>query len=149
VWDVDDEQVQILLATLNRLAGNDVLEKKLALLKKLSENLKSGELAKLLPQTAKQIERLTTMRLPAAPTTADGSVYAIPVVFFVSNEQLAVIEKALALAECQKWSQETAIATREDKECDLKPTKAKRKAAAITQIARFFLERLDKRAQPR
>ena len=30
VWDIDDDQTDILLATLNRLCGQDVLDKKLA-----------------------------------------------------------------------------------------------------------------------
>jgi len=123
IWDIDDQQAQILLATLNRLSGNDVLEKKLMLLKKLSERFKSGELAKLLPQTASQIARLTNLKLPMGPA-ADGPAFAVPIVFFVSDEQQQIIEQALSAAE-------------QGHDCK---TKAQKKAAAITHIARFFIE---------
>ena len=65
VWDIDDEQTDILLATLNRLGGSDELSKKLVLLKRLSENFKTKELGRLLPQTARQIERLVNLKVPA------------------------------------------------------------------------------------
>ena len=62
VWDVNDQDTDILLATLNRLGGSDILDKKLALLKRLNKSSFDGrtaKLAKLLPQTANQIRRLT------------------------------------------------------------------------------------------
>jgi len=37
VWDVDDHQADLLLATLNRLVGSDELSRKISLLKKLSK----------------------------------------------------------------------------------------------------------------
>ena len=61
VWDIDDTDTDILLATLNRLGGSDILEKKLVLLKRLNQRMDTRELAKLLPQTTKQIERLTSI----------------------------------------------------------------------------------------
>jgi ParB-like chromosome segregation protein Spo0J len=47
VWDVDDTEVDILLSTLNRLGGSDVLEKKLALLDRINRNMQACEMAKL------------------------------------------------------------------------------------------------------
>ncbi|MHC4891065.1 MAG: ParB N-terminal domain-containing protein, partial [Planctomycetota bacterium] len=64
VWDIDDEETDILLATLNRLCGSDELAKKLKLLERLNKRIETGRLAKLLPQTAKQIERLTNLKMP-------------------------------------------------------------------------------------
>jgi ParB family chromosome partitioning protein len=124
VWDVDDEQTDILLATLNRLAGCDVLEKKLALLRRLNERMRTKELAKLLPQTAKQIERLTNLKMPSAPAVARP--FATPMVFFLTAEQLPVVEDALFLAELNF-----------DQSRDRKA--AATKTAALTEIARFFL----------
>ena len=121
VWDIDDHQAGILLATLNRLGGADILEKKLALLKKLSDQMQIKELAKLLPQTAKQIERLTNLKMPAVP--ADVKSFATPVVFFLTAEQLPIVEDAVFLARLN---------------CDRK-TKTAKRAAALTEIARFFL----------
>ena len=126
VWDIDDAQVNILLATLNRLGGADILEKKLALLKKLNDQMPIKDLAKLLPQTAKQIERLTNLKMPALP--ADTKAFAAPMVFFLTAEQLPIVEDALFLAQLNSGR------SRDRKG-------AATKAAGLTEIARFFLER--------
>ena len=129
VWDIDDEQTDILLATLNRLCGSDRLAKKLKLLNRLNKKIKPRELAKLLPQTAKQIERLTNLKKTTPATsllrskTAGANCFANPVVFFVNDNQQETIEKALSLAEEPKAEM----------------TKAAKRAAALTHIAGYFL----------
>ena len=65
VWDVDDGQTDVLLATLNRLTGCDELSGKIELLRKLKERFSSAELAKILPNTRRQIEQLTNLKLNA------------------------------------------------------------------------------------
>jgi ParB/RepB/Spo0J family partition protein len=124
IWDIDDHQADILLATLNRLGGSDSIEKKLALLQRLNKQLAARELAKLLPVTAKQIERLTTLKLPSAPATVAPDNFAEPMVFFVAREQKKIIDQALSLAE-------KSLA-----DC---PTKAEKKAAALAVLAQSFL----------
>ncbi len=99
VWDVDDEQTDILLATLNRLGGSDVLAKKLALLKKLSSKINARELSKLLPNSAAQIKRLTGMKMPKVPAKAASENLPNPVVFFLNDKQQQIVEEALSLAE--------------------------------------------------
>lgn len=121
VWDVDDEQADILLATLNRLTGSDVLDKKLALLRRLNKKMQASQLARLLPQTTKQIEQLANMKLPSAP--ADSKVFPTPMVFFLNDEQLRIVEDALFLAQLDLEQK----------------TKAAKRAAGLTKIARFFL----------
>ena len=123
VWDIDDKQTDILLATLNRLGGSDELAKKLKLLKRLNEKLATGELAKLLPQTKKQIERLTNLKRPDAPTKINANSFAIPVVFFLNDKQQRIVENALSLVEEPKS----------------KMTKAAKSAAALTRIAQYFV----------
>ncbi len=127
VWDVDDEQTAILLTTLNRLAGSDTLAKKIELLKKLTERMGTAQLAKLLPQTAKQIERLAELKDSIQRTA--GSVqctqFAIPLVFFVTKQQQEIIENALSSIENRISSSEMP--------------KAQRRAGAITEIASKFL----------
>jgi len=122
VWDVDDEQTDILLATLNRLCGSDELGKKLKLLKRLNKKMATGELAKLIPQTARQIERLTNLKRPNAPAKINAKCFANPLVFFVSDAQQQQIEKALSLVEGPK----------------VKMTKAAKRAAALAHIAQYF-----------
>jgi ParB/RepB/Spo0J family partition protein len=123
VWDIDDEQTDILLATLNRLCGSDELGKKLELLKRLNKRMKSSELAKLLPQRAKQIERLTNLKMPSRPAEADAKCFSNPMVFFVNDTQQEVIEKALS----------SAGELRSEK------TRAAKRAAALAHIAGEFL----------
>ncbi len=125
VWDVDDEETDILLATLNRLCGSDELSKKLKLLKRLNKRLEAGKLAKLLPQTAKQIERLTNLKRPNAPAKMNAKCFANSLVFFVDDEQQQIIERALLLTE----------------ESESGGTGAARRAAALTHIAGYFLRR--------
>jgi len=125
VWDVDDAQTDILLTTLNRLKGSDVLEKKLDILKRINRVMKTLEMGKLLPYTRGQIEKLTSPKVPTAPAEFDANSLAVPMVFFLSNAQQKIVEQALSLTH------------------DALPsgTKAARNAAALTEIARMYLVR--------
>jgi len=123
VWEVDDEQTDILLATLNRLEGSDELGRKLLLLKRLNNKMKTDELAKLLPQTAKQIERLANLKMPELRTKAAEGFFANPIVFFLTDEQHKIVEKALSLAGGNKNEK----------------TKTVRNAEALTVIAQNFI----------
>lgn len=126
VWDIDDKQVDILLATLNRLVGSDELGKKLSLLRRLNKKMESGELAKLLPQTAKQIERLTNLKMPSMPVETDAKCFSNPMVFFVNDTQQETIKNALSLAQESRGEE----------------TKAAKRAAALARIAGEFLKHL-------
>jgi ParB/RepB/Spo0J family partition protein len=122
VWDIDDKQVDILLATLNRLVGTDQIDKKLSLLKRLHKRMKSAELAKLLPQTAKQIERITSLKMPRR-LKINVKSFSNPMVFFVNDAQQEIIERALTSAQ-EKGDEKT---------------KAVKRAAALAYIAECFL----------
>jgi hypothetical protein len=123
VWDVDDEQTDILLATLNRLGGSDKLGKKLILLKRLNSKINCGQLSKLLPQTAKQIERLACFKIPCEPANANENTFANPLVFFVDDAQQHTIEQAISLTI----------------EAGGKLSRAAKRSAALVRIARFFI----------
>jgi len=129
VWDVDDEQTEILLATLNRLCGSDLTSRKIELLKGLSSRLKTAELAKLLPQTKKQIERLINLKLTIKIPQINAECLAIPLVFFVTKHQQEIIEKAIASAYLAPGFTRGAETSR-----------PQRRAAAITEIAERFAE---------
>ncbi len=132
VWDVDDEQTDILLATLNRLNGRDTLDKKLALLRRLHQQMPTRKLARLLPQTCGQLERLLTTR-PLTPARRPADTFALPMVFFVSAAQQRTIEEALSGSPCSADA----------------PTRAGRRAAALTHLAERFLDRkIDNRPGP-
>lgn len=124
VWDVDDAEADILLSTLNRLGGSDVLEKKLALLGRLNRKMHAREMAKLLPFTRSQIERLKNLKVPSAPAKINVKSFAMPMVFFLSDAQQKIVAKALA-------------STRENQN---EKTKAARNAAALTYIAQRLID---------
>ncbi len=124
VWDVDDEQTAVLLATLNRLCGSDELAKKIELLKELKERFGSAELARIIPQTRRQIEQLTNLKLKDIPAKMNAESFAVPIVFFVSAEQSEIIEKALGGVTLNPGQ-----------------TRAQQRAAALAAIVEQFLHK--------
>lgn len=129
VWDVNDQDTDILLATLNRLGGLDVLDKKLALLKRLNKsafNGRTAKLAKLLPQTSSQIKRLTELAISDCRKAVENRKSQIlnPLVFFLNDKQQEIVAKALSAAMS---------------EGEESRTKAVKNAAALTYIAQDFI----------
>jgi len=138
-WDVDDGQADLLLATLNRLAGCDELSRKISLLKKLSKKMNARELSKLIPQTPGQIKRLVNLRIPKAPAKPSLAGFANPLVFFVTDEQKKVIEEALLFARVRCHSlAEHRESSAEHQASGL--TKAEAKAETLTLIAQHFID---------
>ncbi|OHB67557.1 MAG: hypothetical protein A2Y77_12685 [Planctomycetes bacterium RBG_13_62_9] len=124
VWNVDDEQTDLLLATLNRLAGRDTLEKKLTVLRRLTAKMPTDRLARLLPQTRGQLERLLSAR-PLVLRTRPADEFAIPIVVFADPGQQRTIEEAILRAVPASSQGQT---------------RAARRAAALTRVARCFLD---------
>src|SRR5437867_2462505 len=56
VWAVDDREAKLLLATLNRLQGQDQPLKRAQLVHELLAEMNVGDLGGLLPETEKQLE---------------------------------------------------------------------------------------------
>ena len=125
VWDIDDQQTDVLLATVNRLCGSDQLHKKLALLRRLNSKLKAEELGKLLPQTIKQIQRLTSMKTPVSGEQTNTRPLMNVLVFLADDAARRIIEQAISLAG-------------ENKE---KTTRAAKRSAALVELAEFYIER--------
>jgi hypothetical protein len=126
VWDVDDNETDLLLATLNRLGGSDVLDKKLALMARLNRHKSSSDLANWLPYTANQIHRLANMHAGQLPRPKPAKpTFANPVVFFLSDAQKETVEKALSNAP----------------KAQRKKPKAAVKAEALVCMAQSFMER--------
>ena len=123
VWPVNDEQAAILLMALNRLTGRDVLDRKLTLLRRLSKSMPIHHLAKLLPSTRGQLERLMARRPLSQAARQDANAVAVPLVFFVDEAQRSNVEDALSAAGGRDAQ-----------------TRAVRRAAALAQIARRFLD---------
>ena len=107
VWQVDDREAKLLLATLNRLEGQDSPVRRAQLIHDLLGEMSLDDLAGLLPETDKQLEELETLlQFPAeeiAALLADQAAEQEKVLprvltFVVSPEQEELIERAVELA---------------------------------------------------
>jgi ParB-like chromosome segregation protein Spo0J len=125
VWNIDDVQTRLYLATLNRLSGNDVPERRAMLLEILAVSFDAHELALLLPDSTKQLEELKRLsridigELPKATTFEE--IVNIPVIlsFMVNETEASDINLAL------------------DSLLDL--NKAISRSQALVQLARSYL----------
>jgi ParB-like chromosome segregation protein Spo0J len=122
-WDADDEQVRILLTTLNRLGGKDELSMKIEIIKKLSEKYNAKELAKLLPATKQVIEKLKDIMKPLQNFTADPKAYLQTLIFFLNDEQMQTVQAAISKA------------------MPANGTKAEKSAAALTRIVNEWMNK--------
>jgi ParB-like chromosome segregation protein Spo0J len=58
VWEIDDAQARLLLATLNRLEGKDVAEMRAILISNLMDDFDISQLNALVPESGEELERL-------------------------------------------------------------------------------------------
>ncbi len=130
VWDVDDREAKLLLATLNRLQGQDQPIRRAQLIHELLGDISAEDLAGLLPETEKQLEELhALLEFPAEEVAAfleeqaeqEEKILPRVMSFVVTPEQEALIERAVERAS------------------DGTPGRD-RKARGLTNLARHFLE---------
>jgi ParB-like chromosome segregation protein Spo0J len=130
VWEVGDREANLLLATLNRLEGQDAPIRRAQLVHELLGEMNMADLAGLLPETEKQIEELhSLLEFPAEEVAAlleaeaEEADKVLPRVmsFVVTPEQEEVIEQAVELAS-------NGTAGRD------------RRARGIANLARHYLE---------
>ena len=107
-WPCDDATALLLLATLNRLAGDDVPAKRSTLLEALTELVSIEELSALLPEDAAGIEQtiqLTNMDTDAllaeleAAATRTASMTPRTVTIAVDPHEETLIESAITAAQ--------------------------------------------------
>lgn len=101
VWNLDEDQTRLYLATLNRLSGSDVPERRAVLLENLLATFDINALSTLLPDDRKQIEelgRLSHLELDeiAGHTTAEEE-FQVPVILNFMLEESEAKEVNLAL----------------------------------------------------
>ena len=131
VWQVDDTEALLLVATLNRLCGSDELDKKSELIKSLSKRFSTKELVGKLAESRKSIERLKELSRPvpllnlrqSAKVRLTAKVFLNPLMFFLSDEQKKIVDEALAKAAGPNQP----------------GTGAQKRAGAIVKIAETFL----------
>ncbi len=99
VWEVDDDEALLLVATLNRLQGQDDPHKRAALVAQLSKRLKIESLAKQLPEEAEGLERLLRLHAPPPPPRPPQPLEQVPVPvhFFLLPAQRRQLEQRLKL----------------------------------------------------
>lgn len=73
IWQVDDHEARLLLATLNRLRGDDNAVKRAALLATLAEQFESARLATILPESRARLERLVALHHASPPDPSAGA----------------------------------------------------------------------------
>ncbi len=97
VWDVDDQEALLLLATLNRLHGDDDPRLRGELLRRLSAELGAGRLPAMLPDTQAQLARLTRLSAqpPAPSPPQELARMPMAVHFFLLPDQRRRLEAAL------------------------------------------------------
>jgi ParB-like chromosome segregation protein Spo0J len=115
-WNVSDDEVRILLTTLNRLGGKDELSLKIEIIKKLSEKYNAKELGKMLPDNKQVLEKLKDIMKPMQLSAENSKAFLNTLVFFLDDEQIKIVEKSLTKASKNS-------------------SKAEKKASALTKIA--------------
>jgi len=107
IWDVGDREARLLLATLNRLQGQDLPIRRAELIHSLLGEMSTVDLAGLLPETDKQLEELhALLEFPADEIAvlleeqAAEAEKVLPRVmtFVVTPQQEALVERAVELA---------------------------------------------------
>jgi ParB-like chromosome segregation protein Spo0J len=107
VWNVDDREAKLLLATLNRLQGQDIPVRRAQLIHELLGEMSMSDLGGLLPETDKQLEELESLlQFPAEEIAAllaeesEKQEKTLPRVmtFVVTPEQEELIETAVERA---------------------------------------------------
>ena len=97
VWEVDAEEALWLLATLNRLQGQDDARKRAALLRELGRRVEQTELGRRLPDSDKRLKRLremtTAVARPRPPVPAEAMPEAVH--FFLLPAQRRTLEARL------------------------------------------------------
>ncbi len=129
VWDVDDAQARLYLATLNRLAGSDIPERRAALLENLLGTFDVAALSALLPDDQRQLEELERLaRLEpedfGTVGAPEGQVPQVPVILDFVLEEAEAKEVNLALDMVEASTEEQAS-----------------RGQALVHLARFYLAR--------
>jgi len=111
VWDVDDEEARLLVATLNRLEGRDDPKARARLVAALATGRSAEDLARLLPEPPDAVERLLRLAEPPPEPAPPVALEPLPqaLTFFLSEEQHALVSEALKEvqnAECRVQSAE-------------------------------------------
>ncbi|MEM9418950.1 MAG: ParB/RepB/Spo0J family partition protein [Planctomycetota bacterium] len=102
VWDVDDDEALLLLATLNRLQGQDDPRKRAALVDQLHARMNLQRLAERLPEDASRLRKLIKINEGMPTPRAPKPLAEMPVAvhfFLLPAERRAVEQKLREVAD--------------------------------------------------
>jgi len=96
VWDISDDETLMLLATVNRLSGQDNPKKRAQLLAVLARRFNDKELLRNLPEKKRQLQKILSLNQPAKMVQPE-KLTELPqaLTFFVSEKQKRIIEHCL------------------------------------------------------
>jgi ParB-like chromosome segregation protein Spo0J len=110
IWPCDDATAMILLATLNRLEGQDIPVKRAELLDELSKLIDVTELEHMLPETVVEIEETISMLdldvdallsdIEQAAQTRTGGGRS-PISFALTPEEAEIVEAGITAAQAE------------------------------------------------
>ncbi|HEX7009485.1 MAG TPA: ParB/RepB/Spo0J family partition protein [Phycisphaeraceae bacterium] len=97
VWEVDDREALMLLATLNRLEGHDDVRRRAALVAELGSKMSLKDLPASLPEEAAQLQKLlATHQPPPAPRLPmESESRPVAVHFFLPPQERRELEACL------------------------------------------------------
>lgn len=101
VWNLSDAEARLYLATLNRLSGKEVLERRELLLDALARDFSQEDLTGLLPDPTEHIEALFRQEEEITNMISDFEKdQEVPVMlsYYLDRTKAETVEKALALA---------------------------------------------------
>lgn len=97
IWQADDQQALLLLATLNRMRGEDDPRKRAALLANLRQSMDIKELAERLPEDRQRVQKMLALHAappsPKPPTPMNQMPVSLH--FFLLPHERRAVEKKL------------------------------------------------------
>jgi len=97
VWEVDDKEALLLLATLNRLQGKDDVRRRASLIAGLNRQVGVDQLSKQLPEGLEELTQLLALHEPPLKPQAPLSLEQMPVAvyFFLVPEKRKLLDRCL------------------------------------------------------
>jgi len=97
VWQADDQEALLLLATLNRLQGQDDPRKRAKLISRLAEQHNLPQLSTLLPERSEQIKKYLEFKNHPPPLRKPNPIEQMPIAvhFFLTSPQKSQLDAVL------------------------------------------------------
>jgi ParB-like chromosome segregation protein Spo0J len=118
VWNVNEKEARLALATLNTLRGTENITKRAELVRDLAQFISVDELATLLPETDVEIADLLAIlehdadeleRALQAQTAIEKEMLPVPYSFLIAGGDIAVVEAALTRFQPEKADRGVAL----------------------------------------